>query len=87
MTLTYTGKPKGAGLVVEYTATATDAVDGAVTAVCDPPSGTRLGLGTTTVECSVTDDAGNQTTGTFTVTIGTVSDGGGKGGGGRPPKG
>ena len=36
---------------------------------CEPPSGTRFPIGTTTVSCSASDQAGNQTTGTFTVTV------------------
>jgi len=37
--------------------------------VCNPPSGSSFGVGTTTVHCSATDPAGNDTTCSFTVTI------------------
>jgi xanthine/CO dehydrogenase XdhC/CoxF family maturation factor len=91
ITLPYQGRPKGAGLVVDYTATATDAVDGDIPPICEPPSGSKFGLGTTTVDCTAIDSAGSQATGTFTVTIERVSDdevddGNGKGRGGGPPK-
>ncbi len=56
------------------TATVTYSVSGldgatALTPTCTPPSGSSFPLGTTTVSCTVTDAAGNDTTGTFTVTV------------------
>lgn len=57
------------GAVVTYTATATDAVDGSVSVNCDPDSGSTFALGTTTVNCSATDAAGNTANGSFTVTV------------------
>ena len=57
------------GAVVTYTATANDAVDGAVTPSCSPVSGATFALGTTTVDCSATDTAGNTSSGSFTVTV------------------
>jgi hypothetical protein len=59
-----------AGSPVTYTTpTATDAVDGSVTVVCNPPSGSVFAIGTTTVTCTATDSAGNSATTTFTVTV------------------
>lgn len=59
-----------AGAVVTYTApTATDIVDGAVSATCDKASGSTFALGSTTVVCTATDTAGNVGTESFTVTV------------------
>ncbi|MGI9102795.1 MAG: HYR domain-containing protein [Terriglobales bacterium] len=68
-----------ADLQVEATATltavswplpaATDNVDGNVVVMCTPASGTQFPLGSTTVHCSATDAAGNQASGTFSITI------------------
>jgi flagellin-like hook-associated protein FlgL len=58
------------GAVVSYgTATATDLVDGSLPAECDPLSGSLFPLGTTAVDCTSTDDAGNTGTASFTVTV------------------
>ncbi|MCA1586792.1 MAG: HYR domain-containing protein, partial [Acidobacteria bacterium] len=58
------------GAVVEYPmASALDAVDGAVAATCDPPSGATFGFGVTLVICRAVDRAGNQGLATFTVTV------------------
>src|SRR5690606_22235137 len=46
-----------------------DAVDGAVSAVCDPPSGSRFPIGVTGVVCTVTDGTGSESAMTFTVTV------------------
>jgi hypothetical protein len=58
-----------AGAVVNYSATAEDAVDGSFDADCAPASGATFPLGTTTVDCSATDAAGNTSTGSFDVTV------------------
>ncbi len=58
-----------AGVVVTFTATASDAVDGALTPTCSPASGSTFPLGTTTVTCTAIDAANNQGTCTFTVTV------------------
>jgi HYR domain-containing protein/beta-propeller repeat-containing protein len=58
-----------AGAVVTYTATASDLVDGALTAVCTPVSGSTFAVGTTTVSCSATDSGGNTGDDTFSVTV------------------
>jgi len=58
------------GAVVNYTApTATDTVDGSVSASCNKASGSVFPLGTTTVTCTATDAAGNIGTESFTVTV------------------
>jgi hypothetical protein len=54
-------------------ATADDLVDGALAATCSPASGTRFAVGTTTVTCSATDNAGNTGTNTFTVEVQDVT--------------
>ena len=57
------------GAVVSYTASASDLVDGAVDISCSPASGSTFALGTTTVECSASDVAGNSASGGFDVTV------------------
>ena len=58
------------GAVATYTApTAGDKVDGSVAVACEPASGSTFPLGTTTVECSATDAAGNTGKDSFTVTV------------------
>src|SRR5262249_21102894 len=51
------------------TVTASDPDDAAVTVTCTPPSGSPFAIATTTVSCIASDAAGNQTTGSFTVTV------------------
>jgi subtilisin-like proprotein convertase family protein len=58
--------------VVTYVATATDN-SGKVSLDCSPPSGATFPLGTTTVSCIATDTAGNNASGSFTVTVKTPS--------------
>ncbi|HMC69675.1 MAG TPA: HYR domain-containing protein, partial [Mycobacteriales bacterium] len=57
------------GATVSYTATATDLVDGNVTPVCAPASGSTFALGTRTVQCTATDSHLNQSHGSFLVTV------------------
>jgi hypothetical protein len=57
------------GATVTYTASATDAVDGAVAVACVPASGSTFPIAVTTVSCSATDAQGNTGTGSFNVTI------------------
>jgi HYR domain len=54
---------------VGYSVTAQDAVDGSVSAVCKPRSGSWFRLGRTQVTCSATDVSGNTATARFTVTV------------------
>jgi len=59
-----------AGAVVNYVnPTATDLVDGTVTVVCAPASGSTFALGSTTVNCSATDAHNNAATASFAVTV------------------
>ena len=57
------------GAAVSYPVSATDAQDGTLTPDCSPASGSVFPLGTTTVNCSVTDSGGRTATGSFTVTV------------------
>ena len=54
--------------VVAYTATAIDN-SGSVSLVCVPASGSAFAIGTTTVTCNAVDNAGNVSSGSFTVTV------------------
>ena len=59
-----------AGAVVTYSATSTDAEDNPdPTPSCSPASGLTFPLGSTTVNCSVTDSGGKSASGSFTVTV------------------
>ncbi len=51
-----------------FEAVATDFCDTNVTVSCEPPSGSRFALGTTTVNCTATDASGNTTSCSFTIT-------------------
>jgi hypothetical protein len=58
------------GATVSYIGvTASDDVDGPLTATCSKASGTVFSLGTTTVTCSAEDKAGNVGDNSFTVTV------------------
>lgn len=57
------------GVVVSFTATASDVVSASVPVNCTPPSGSTFPIGNTTVTCSATDGGGNTVTGTFQVTV------------------
>ena len=57
-----------AGAAVTFAATATD-VAGGVTLTYSKPSGSTFALGVTTVTVTARDAAGNQSSGTFTVTV------------------
>lgn len=58
------------GAVVNYPpATATDVVDPSPSVNCMPISGSFFSIGTTTVNCSATDVAGNSAAGSFEVTV------------------
>ena len=62
------------GTVVEWQCEATDICDADVGMVCVPSSGSVFPLGATTVTCTATDESGNVTTGTFTVTVVDTTD-------------
>jgi hypothetical protein len=57
------------GAAVTYTVSASDAQDGTLTPNCSPASESVFPLGTTTVNCSVTDSVGLTATGSFTVKV------------------
>jgi hypothetical protein len=57
------------GAAVSYSAFASDLVDGAVSVNCSPASGSTFALGTTTVDCSAGDAAGNSASGSFDVSV------------------
>ncbi len=58
-----------AGATATFAFSATDAVDGALTPVCDHDSGTLFSFGITTVQCSVTDTHGNSAHRSFTIRV------------------
>ena len=58
-----------AGAPVTFTATGSDAEQGSITPACSPASGSTFPLGTTTVNCTVTDFGGLSASGSFTVTV------------------
>ncbi len=55
--------------IVNFTPTATDNCNGAVTIVSLPASGSAFPIGTTTVNVTATDACGNSSTCSFTVTV------------------
>lgn len=57
------------GTSVQFSASATDLVDGHVTPSCQPASGTTFTTGNTKVTCTANDAAGNSAEGSFTVTV------------------
>ena len=57
------------GAVVTFSGSASDIVSGAVAVNFSPASGSTFPLGTTTVNATATDAAGNTATGSFTVTV------------------
>ncbi|MBM4035180.1 MAG: HYR domain-containing protein [Planctomycetes bacterium] len=59
----------GDGTRVEWECIAADICDAEVDVMCVPPSGSVFPLGVTTVTCTATDDSGNQTVRSFTVTV------------------
>ena len=60
------------GAIVSYNITAADSVSAALDVMCVPASGSLFALGTTSVDCSVTDGAGNRAKATFGVTVGKI---------------
>ena len=57
------------GAVVDFSATATDNVDGAITPVCTPASGSVFPIGTTIVNAYAVDSSLNAAGGSFTITV------------------
>ncbi len=64
---TNTAGPSGA--VVNYSASSTDLVDGAVSVSCVLPSGSTFPVGSSTVNCSATDSHANTSSGSFTINV------------------
>ncbi|GEM_PF-1823507 len=63
----------GSGVLVTYSASASDAASGVLRDMtCSRPSGTWFPVGTRTVTCSVLDQAGNGSSGSFDVTVNFV---------------
>ena len=58
-----------AGATVNYESGANDNLDPSPAVVCSPASGGVFLVGTTTVSCEATDEAGNSATGEFTVKV------------------
>jgi len=61
------------GATVTYSASATDIVDGTITPICSPASGTTFAITTTPVSCTATDANGNSASGGFNVIV-TLAD-------------
>jgi hypothetical protein len=57
------------GAVVNFTATATDNIDGGVPVTLSHASGSVFPIGTTNVTASATDSSGNTSNGSFTITV------------------
>ena len=57
------------GANVDYTITATDIVDNAVTFVCTPDSGSFFNIGVHLISCTATDDYGNTASCPFSVEV------------------
>jgi RNA polymerase sigma factor (sigma-70 family) len=57
------------GAEVAFTVRARDRVDGVIEATCAPSSGDAFALGTTTVECTAEDEAGNGADASFQVNV------------------
>lgn len=60
---------KAGGADVSFAASASDLVDGNVPVLCNPTSGGTFDIATTTVNCSATDNAGNEASGSFKITV------------------
>ena len=70
MTLTLSGSPT---IEADYSATASDLVDGAVDVSCTPASGSMLSLGTTVLSCTAVDAHNNHSTATFHIVVQDIS--------------
>jgi LPXTG-motif cell wall-anchored protein len=57
------------GARVQFSSSATDLVDGALAASCNPASGSLFAIGSTTVNCTATDSAGNIAIAEVTVQV------------------
>ncbi|MDQ3966764.1 MAG: HYR domain-containing protein [Thermoproteota archaeon] len=59
----------GATLMADNVLSQDDDIGGEIGIDCDPPSGSVFPIGTTEVECTATDEAGNTATASFTITV------------------
>jgi probable HAF family extracellular repeat protein len=59
----------GSGAAISFAASAQDAIDGAVAVSCTPASGSTFALGSTAVQCSARDAAGNARSAGFNVIV------------------
>ena len=57
------------GAIVNYSVSASDIADGALTPSCSPVSGSNFTLGMHTVSCSVSDSSNLTASGSFTITV------------------
>jgi hypothetical protein len=64
----FTVEATPSGTTVTFPATANDNIDGPLTPVCTPPSGSSFPLGPTPVTCTATDASGNAHSESFMVT-------------------
>jgi hypothetical protein len=62
-------QPQGAKVEFSPAPSATDIVDGAITPITTPPSGSFLPMGSTSVAVTATDSHGNSATKSFTVSV------------------
>ena len=67
--LTISGTGPNCTAIATWLAPTTTDNCGSATYTCDFPSGTAFEQGATTVTCTATDDCGNQSTASFTVTV------------------
>src|SRR5215211_5430522 len=59
----------GATLMANNELSQDDDIGGDITISCEPPSGSVFPIGTTEVDCTATDEAGNTATESFTITL------------------
>ena len=57
------------GSIIHFTVSSYDSVDGSIYPTCDYASGDTFAVGSTTVTCNATDNAGNTGSNSFTITV------------------
>jgi hypothetical protein len=67
--ITVPSQTGAADATVSFLVTASDDCDGNLTPVCSPPSNSSFAIGTTAVNCMVSDSCGHQSTCTFNVAV------------------
>lgn len=63
------GAKDDSGVIVYFTVTARDAVDGTVTASCNYSSGTKFPIGVTVLTCTADDSKGNHSSRSLQITV------------------